>query len=208
LLKIEGLRVKNDGLRTAREWALSIDSLCVCSGDAIFVLGARGSGKSGLRVALKTIVESRVGDDSELSLQQSDEKPPVSVSRLNMRPVIRFHSQGGDPDTLPDAGEEVLVFCDDPMYPAGTSTPTGSQIIDIALERGLTLMIGADPDRLQQTLSHFLNRETGRILWLHEGRTYFDGSISQFGQRRRALCSSLEDGTIQTTRFIEIILKA
>jgi hypothetical protein len=92
--------------------------------------------------------------------------------------------QGGEPENVRqlatlDASEatRTLVYADDPKL--------GAEIIEVAWERNLTLMIGSDPDRLADTLGQFVERVGGRILWLENGRVFWDGMAREF-------CSSAE----------------
>ena|SRR5215813_8969672 len=60
------------------------------------------------------------------------------------------------------------------------------EMIDIVRERSLTMMITSDPDRIQGTLEHLLLNQTSRILWLLNGRVFWDGSAGEF-------CTSIDD---------------
>ena len=103
------------------------------------------------------------------------------------------------------------MYSDDPMRPH-SDHPTGSDIIDIALERHHTLLIGTDPDRLEVTLKHFLKRNVGRILWLHEGKILFEGNGDVFRRDREDIGDSIslpdDSHKASAQRFLQIVRSA
>lgn len=203
---IEGLRVPNNKERTTREFALSIDRFEVEQGKLIFLGAARKSGKSALKGTLKAVWSCEQESGRDLVLKQCDPKKPDIQIRSLQRPTgVSFHEQEGNPDKLPHAGESVFVFCDDPMFPPCTSTPSGPQIIDRCRDRGHTLLITADPDRLPVTFRHFLKTGGGRVLWLHGGMKYFDGTSDEFLEQKENLCRGLRESDEETIRLMDVL---
>lgn len=191
LMKLRGLQVKNAGTKTTRPWALSLDEFHIDYGEIIFMLGARGAGKSAFHDAIAAIGAAfgagLLEGENVVIQQPKPDRPPIRISRLCRAAEFRFHSQSGRPDHVPNAGEPVLIFCDDP----NEGGPTGPAIIDLVIQRKHAMLIGTDPDRLEVTLRHFLQRDAGRIFWLHNGEKLFDGTCRDFRRARRAACESV-----------------
>lgn len=55
------------------------------------------------------------------------------------------------------------------------------------------MVIGTDPDRLEVTLRHFLERNTGRIPWLNNGDRLFEGTCGDFRRERSATCDNIPE---------------
>lgn len=188
LMKLSGLQVKNAGAKTTRLWALSLEEFHIDDGEIVFILGMRGAGKSAFHDSIASVFLAGLIEGEKLVIQQSKpDRSPIQISRLWRAGRFRFHSQSGKPEHVPNAGEPVLMYCDDP----NESGPTGSAIIDLAIERKHAMVIGTDPDRLEVTLRHFLQRNTGRILWLHNGERLFEGTCGDFRRTRGATCDSI-----------------
>jgi len=157
LLEIKGLRVKNDGDRTVRQFALDIGRLEIRPYDCILVLANRRHGKSALRASLRAIFCQPITEGNNLDIPQCEEsKPMVHVDALFRREDACFHEQDGDPDGLQAVEDHsTIIYCDDPLFPH-TQNSSDREIIDTVRKRSLTMMIASDPDRLQGTLEHLL----------------------------------------------------
>ncbi|MBI3799290.1 MAG: hypothetical protein HY268_20285 [Deltaproteobacteria bacterium] len=209
LLQIEGLRVKNDGDRTVRQFALDIDSLEVRPNDCILILADRCHGKSALRASLKAIFCQPLTEGNNLDIPQCEEsKPIVHVDSLFRREDACFHEQGGDPKGLQAVEDRsTIIYCDDPLFPH-TQNSSSREILDTVRKRSLTMMMASDPDRLQGTLEYLLTHQTSRILWLCNGRVFWNGLAGEFHTSVDALCgryrSEAEQGR-STENFLRTI---
>ncbi len=154
LLKINGLRVKNDGKKTARPLALDIACLEIHSSDCILVLADRGHGKSALKDSLKVIFFRPLAEEKNLDIPQSEEsKPPVHIDYLLRAENVCFYEKDGDPTGLQQIEDhKTIIYCDDPLFPHRQDS-SSREMIDIVRERSLTMMITSDPDRIQGTSS-------------------------------------------------------
>lgn len=193
LLEIRGLRVKNDGKKTARQFALDIDHLEIRPFDCILVLADRGHGKSALKDSLKAIFSQPLAERNNLDIPQGKEsKPPVHIDSLLRAGNVCFHEKDGDPAGLQTIKDHsTIIYCDDPLFPY-TPDSSSREMIDIIRERSLTMMITSDPDRIQRTLEHLLNSQTSRILWLLNGRIFWNGQAGEFCNSIDALCNQYQ----------------
>jgi energy-coupling factor transporter ATP-binding protein EcfA2 len=186
LVEVADLKMDNDRRRAdcIRPLALNIGHLRVDLGDRIFILADNGNGKSALADALTAILQSKDAQGTNLKFSAFDRAQPIRVGRLTRAPEATIRRQGGEPEDVRtlatlDTSEatRTLVYADDPKL--------GAEIIDVAWERNLTLMVGSDPDRLAHTLGRFVEKVGGRIVWLEKGRVFWDGAAGEF-------CSSAE----------------
>ncbi|MFI5399137.1 MAG: hypothetical protein ACHQ9S_26705 [Candidatus Binatia bacterium] len=106
---------------------------------------------------------------------------PIRVARLFRAVGTSGRKQGGTTEAEiaalrrvaagPDPSS-VLNYADDPCR--------GTEVINIAFQENLTLMISNDPDRLAKSLGSFLEKSSGRVLWLCEGTVFWSGLSDEF----------------------------
>ena len=207
IIELHGLRVRNDGDKMSRRMALTLDHFRIDRAEIVFILGMRGAGKTPFHDAIESIYHAGEFEGDNLIIpQHKQDKPPGKVRKLWRAAGVEYHSQSCKTEHVPQANKNVLIYCDDPNE---GGCPTGAEIINLVLERQHTMLVGTDPDRLQVTLRHFLRREAGRVLWLHEGKGYFEGSTSQFQARRTELCTKLQSAKSDSdAKFLRAILSA
>lgn len=191
LFELQGLRVRNDYRQSecTRPLALDIASLRVVCRDRVFVLADNYNGKGPLGDALFVLVNWHQTEAVDLGRPNLDGRTQeIHVDHLLRGSHATCRKQEGSTDediaalraigTAPH-GSFVLNYADDPCR--------AREVIDIAYEYDLTLLIGSDPDRLPGALGHFLAKRNGRILWLDRGVVFWDGTVDAFCAQIEAL---------------------
>ena len=205
IVELCGVRLKNASQKARRWLALDLDYFRIDRAEVVFVLGMRGAGKSVLHDVIESIFnwDNLEGENVTIPQRKSD-KPAIHINELWRAAGVQFRSQTGKKEDVPAVDGTVLLYCDDPT---NESCPTGPGIIDLVLERKHAMLIGTDPDRVEVTLHHFLQRDAGRILWLDKGTIYFDGNSEEFWDEKRRLCESLQPaGTDSDKQFLLAVL--
>lgn len=187
VLDASGITLANDERRQEckRDLALEVSKLQIFSGDRIFVLADNGNGKSALTDAVVAMFSfgPTPGEDLELPNFEGREQR-FRIATLFRSPRWTALRQGGEAHDIValrnrEDAEATLFLADDPKL--------AGDLIDVAVEKHLTLMTGSDPERLETALEHFLGAQSGRILWLEKGRRFYDGTAAEFPLRLEAL---------------------